>query len=355
MQERGLKQKALAEALGIKTSHLSELLNGKRTLTPNVAIAIEEILDISADGLLAVQNKYSLSKKSSYSDNVAKTAESQLLEFDKIIDIKSLLSKSGFGRKSFAEKLEWIKAKYQLNNPQQLKIEQDSLLNGCFRKSEVTGLDTRKIATWVIKARAKALENPVHIHYNAESINNIATEISIILHENKGNTMLRVRNLLRANGIGFEWIEHEKGASIDGYSFISNGTPYIAVTLRYNRIDNFAFTVMHELGHIANNHISESVSKINITIHETEESTLQEDEQAANNFATEALIPYSEWQFAPRVSLNPFIIQKKYTEWANKKGYNKWIVLGRVSHETGMYRFTSDSTRLISESNYFCC
>ena len=59
---------------------------------------------------------------------------------------------------------------------------------------------------------------------------------------------------MRANGIGFEWVEHEKGASIDGYSFISNGSPYIVVTLRYNRIDNFAFTIMHEIGHIDMGH-----------------------------------------------------------------------------------------------------
>jgi hypothetical protein len=28
---------------------------------------------------------------------------------------------------------------------------------------------------------------------------------------------------------------------------------------------------------------------------------------------------------------------------------NPWIVLGRVSHETGMYRFTSDSSRSINK------
>lgn len=352
--ERGLKQKALAEALCIKTSHLSELLNGKRTLTPNVAIAIEEILDISANTLLSIQTEYSLSKKASYADKDIVSAESQLMEFDEIVDIKSLLKKSGFGRKSFVEKLEWIKTKYQLDNPQQLKSEQESLLNGCFRKSEVTGLDTRKIATWVIKANAKAFENPVHATYNADSINHIAIELSKILHENKGNTILKVRELLRANGIGFEWVEHEKGASIDGYSFVSNGSPYIVVTLRYNRIDNLAFTIMHEIGHIANNHISDSISKINITIQDAEEIIVLNDEQVANNFAAETLIPHSEWQFAPRVPLNPFLIQKKYSEWAYRKGFNKWIVLGRVSHETGMYRFVSDQTRQISDSNFYC-
>jgi HTH-type transcriptional regulator/antitoxin HigA len=49
------------------------------------------------------------------------------------------------------------------------------------------------------------------------------------------------------------------------------------------------------------------------------------------------------------VPLNPYVIQKKYTQWAKSKGLNPWIVLGRVSHETGMYRFTSDSSRSINK------
>ena len=39
------------------------------------------------------------------------------------------------------------------------------------------------------------------------------------------------------------------------------------------------------------------------------------------------------------------MIQKKYSEWAAEKGLNKWLVLGRISYETGMYKFKSDESR----------
>ncbi|MCM1029451.1 MAG: hypothetical protein NC484_07590, partial [Alloprevotella sp.] len=60
------------------------------------------------------------------------------------------------------------------------------------------------------------------------------------------------------------------------------------------------------------------------------------------------LIPEDCWKIAPTVTMNPFVIQNKYTAWANKNNLNKWIVLGRLSHETGIYRFTSDESRYVS-------
>ena len=64
-------------------------------------------------------------------------------------------------------------------------------------------------------------------------------------------------------------------------------------------------------------------------------------------FAANALIPNEEWKNAPKVRVNPALIQRKYTQWANEKGLNKWIVLGRISYETGMYKFRSDESRRI--------
>lgn len=47
------------------------------------------------------------------------------------------------------------------------------------------------------------------------------------------------------------------------------------------------------------------------------------------------------------VTANPLSIQKQYAKWAEEVGVNKWIVLGRISKETGMYKFKTDSSRNI--------
>ena len=60
--ERGMTQKQLAEATGIKPSVLSETINGKRSISLNMAAAFEKVLDIPADMWMNMQTQYDLDK-----------------------------------------------------------------------------------------------------------------------------------------------------------------------------------------------------------------------------------------------------------------------------------------------------
>ena len=62
LKERGMTQKQLADETGIKTSVLSETINGKRSVSLNVAIALEKTLDIPADVWMNMQTQYDLDK-----------------------------------------------------------------------------------------------------------------------------------------------------------------------------------------------------------------------------------------------------------------------------------------------------
>jgi HTH-type transcriptional regulator/antitoxin HigA len=60
LEERGISQKAFAQMLGTQPSHLSEILNGKRTLTTDLAIKIESAIGLPAKILLSAQAHYEL-------------------------------------------------------------------------------------------------------------------------------------------------------------------------------------------------------------------------------------------------------------------------------------------------------
>ena len=60
--ERKMTQKELAELTGIKPSILSETINGKRSVSLNVALALEKALDIPADVWMNMQTQYDLDK-----------------------------------------------------------------------------------------------------------------------------------------------------------------------------------------------------------------------------------------------------------------------------------------------------
>lgn len=60
LKERGMTQKQLAAETGIKPSVLSETINGKRSLSLNVAVALEKAMGIPADIWMNMQTQYNL-------------------------------------------------------------------------------------------------------------------------------------------------------------------------------------------------------------------------------------------------------------------------------------------------------
>ena len=60
LKERGMTQKQLAHETGIKASVLSETINGKRSVSLNVAVALEKVLGIPADIWMNMQTQYDL-------------------------------------------------------------------------------------------------------------------------------------------------------------------------------------------------------------------------------------------------------------------------------------------------------
>lgn len=56
----GIKQKDLAELLGVKPSFLNEIIKGKRPITADLAILLEKALDIPADYWMKFQSQYEI-------------------------------------------------------------------------------------------------------------------------------------------------------------------------------------------------------------------------------------------------------------------------------------------------------
>lgn len=58
IEYRGISQKALAAEIGLPTSVLNEVLNGKRAVTTEYALLLEAALGIEADLWLRLQTDY---------------------------------------------------------------------------------------------------------------------------------------------------------------------------------------------------------------------------------------------------------------------------------------------------------
>lgn len=60
LEARKMKQQALADSMGISKSIVSQIISGKRNITPFLALKIEKTLDIDAQLWMRLQARYEL-------------------------------------------------------------------------------------------------------------------------------------------------------------------------------------------------------------------------------------------------------------------------------------------------------
>src|SRR5262249_13117064 len=103
----------------------------------------------------------------------------------------------------------------------------------------------------------------------------------------------RIPRLLADIGIRLVFVEHLPWTRIDGAAFWIYDQPAVALSLRYDRIDSFWYTLLHELMHIKHKH---NWSLDNDLVGKERQPTEEkpQDEQVADQDAENFLIPHQE-------------------------------------------------------------
>jgi len=144
---------------------------------------------------------------------------------------------------------------------------------------------------------------------------------------------LKAREYLSRYGITLVVVEHLPHTRLDGaVFFMTPDRPVIALTLRYDRIDYFWFTLLHEIGHLVRD-FGEDVDGF---FDDLDSSGSNDPREAgADAFARDMLVPPAEWEESPlRSSPNPGYVR----DLAARLGIHPAIVAGRVRKEHGAYR-----------------
>jgi HTH-type transcriptional regulator / antitoxin HigA len=140
--------------------------------------------------------------------------------------------------------------------------------------------------------------------------------------------------VLAAYGIRFVVVEPLPSVKIDGAAFWLNPTsPVIAVSLRFDRVDAFWFTVMHECAHIKNGDaVSVDKDLIDGTAGIAVMLVEDEAERRANEQASASLIPPQEFDsFVRRVG--PLYSKERIIQFAHKVRIHPGIIVGQLQHK----------------------
>lgn len=349
LKERNIKQKDFAKAIGMQPTHFNSLIHGYRSISADVADRLEEQLGISSITWQNLQTQFNHDVKI-INERGAEEQEAikKLQDLDRHVSVNTLVKRLKIKYSTKSEEINLLEEAIGNNSVEQLQLS----LSGLFRRSEKTGQDEQMINTWVLLANIYAKRLSVTGRYNSKEINGLKTDLLKIFNDNK-NTVKKLTNRFAQSGIKFGVVEKVDKASIDGYSFMDGNVPCIIVTMRYNRIDSLAFSVMHELCHVIN-HLSSDNDKhfLDLDFHTPDSdctgyTKCSREESEADKFAVNAIISEELWRKSPETKANAYILQKIFTNWAEEIHYNKWLVLGRVCHELGMWKLKDDGSRKV--------
>lgn len=151
------------------------------------------------------------------------------------------------------------------------------------------------------------------------------------------NGPLIARSMLAEHGVILVTEGHLEGTYLDGAAMrLDTGHAVVAITLRHDRLDNFWFVLMHELGHVYL-HLFDSLHMDFFDEESAEES--DHIERNADNYALENLIPKDEWDLC----LSRFSMTKEAVLLdAARLGVHPSIVAGRIRKERSRYTILND-------------
>ncbi len=316
MDQLGLTRRDMEAYLGSRRK-VSEVLSGKRALTLSMIRALHSGLKIPAGVLL---REYDLSSEN-------KTLEDW--DWSKIPVVE--IYKRG-----------WISSK-DLGNATTIKQLRDFLKPSkelyfsasYFRKTQYVRsarkVDNYQLLAWMCGIKHKALKagTPKSKYEGTLDIDKMR-EIARLSRFDDGP--IRAVKFLREMGVILVVERHFPKTYLDGAAILDKPDyPIVGLTLRYDRLNNFWFTLFHELAHISLHLQSGTKGFYDDLDHNSNDTPL---EREADLLAEESLIPASEWFISPaRVLQTP----ETARHLAEKLEIHPAIVAGHMQYVTKSY------------------
>ena len=318
MDQKGLKQKDLIPLIGSK-SKVSEVLAGKRKLTLKMIRALHEGLGIPADTLL----------KESGKELPERLADVDWTQFP----IREMANRGWVeGAKDFMDRAEEV-----VRNLMAQVGQPDCLPTACYRcgiSRTAADIDMYAVQAWLLGVQLKALHLKTTGTYDSNLDETFLSRLARLSMFSDGPK--KSVEYLSSKGIKLVIEPHFSHTKLDGAAILQSGIPIVALTLRYDRIDNYWFTLLHECAHVIK-HLSEDNSLI---LDDFESETVDEREHEANILARDAVVPIEIWE--NNKITNVKIPSKEHIiDFASKMEVHPALIAGRIRYERKRYDILS--------------
>lgn len=326
---RNLTQSDLAEIIQRPTKTINQIISGKLGITPDTAMQLYQALGISAETWLNLQARFQLSmlEADKYQEIPLRAALYQNYP------IKEMVKRGWISAGKTFEELEQAVKKFfnieQIDQTPQFQFSAKQNASAYQQQISTTNL------AWLFKAKQLASGQLTTGKFSQVGVKKAIEELSGLLRS--AEEIRHVPKILSACGIRLVFVEGLPNSKLDAACFwLDNQKPVIGMSLRYDRIDNFWFTLRHELEHILNGDgKQQAVIDEDIGIHA---NGLPESERLANTAAADFCVPAAKLDsYIVRVGAYIFS-ERKIIAFAGVNEIHPGLVVGQLHNRTGKYQ-----------------
>ena len=344
LQSHGWTKRVLAIVLGLHESTVNKVISGDRPVDAELSLALGEVFGVPAERFLDLQTSYDLVQaRFLQRPDPARITRAQL--FGKL-PVSEMIKRGWLGADDVRDVPKVEAALMHFFGASSLaEIE---ILPHAAKKTHVAAGTTPVQLAWLYRVKQIASEMLVP-RFSIGALRQALPKLSAMLASTEAAR--HVPKILSECGVRFLLVEALPASKLDGVCFWLNDTsPVVALTMRFDRIDNFWFVLRHELEHVLCRHGSGGVM-MDADLEGDRAGVsdgVPEEERVANAAAAEFCVPQKSMkQFMDRKA--PFFAERDILGFARTLRLHPGLVAGQLQHRTKRYdRFRDHLVRIRS-------
>jgi len=316
LEARGWSQQDLADILGRTPTVVSQVLSGKREINPELARDLGAAFGVDPQLFMNLESTYRL-----FIAGQADTAVERRAKLYARAPIKEMM------------KRHWIESSgsIEILEKQVDEFFQYSPLAHAARKSTSYHVPDPSVDAWICRAARLARAVRVANVFSDASAENALGKLRQLMSQPE--EVRHVPRILAESGIRFLIVEHLLQTRIDGATFwLDAQSPVIVLSVRYDRLDWFWHTLLHEMDHVRKRHGLNDELPIDIALVGEDAASFEdrpEREKEADRFAANFSVSRADLDnFIARI--RPLYSRERIMGFALRLGVHPALVVGQL-------------------------
>ncbi len=333
LESKGWTHRVLAVVLGVGETIVNKLASDTRRIDGATALLLGNVFGVPPEAFLKLQSDFDLAQ----ARIVTRT--------DPGLEQRAHL----FGRLPISEMNArgWIDAP-DVRDTRRVEtelvrffgassLEEIEILPHAAKKTHVSREVSAPQLAWLYRVKAIAQEMLTTSPYSERTLRASLSALKALLGSEE--EVRKIPRIMSEAGVRFIIVESLKSAKIDGVCFwLDDDSPVIAMTLRFDRIDNLWFVLRHEIEHVLRRHGRTEVM-FDAELEGARAGTGQDvadEEREANAAAVDFCVSQKALDgFIARKG--PYFSERDIIGFARTQNVHPGLVAGQLQRRTGRY------------------